>query len=134
MQIVDLLKNPDLVMQVIAGGLSFVSGIAALWWKMSTVATRVHLGHENIRAQLLRFSTVHMGTVRVLTQLSAKLDGREKDILRLEGAFEATRRDQIHLISGLQQAVGSLDAIRRTLQALHPDMVAQAEKHKQGGE
>lgn len=130
MQIVDLLKNPDLVMQVIAGGLSFVSGIAALWWKMSTVATRV----ENIRAQLLRFSTAHMGTVRALMQLSAKLDGREKDILRLEGAFEATRRDQIHLISGLQQAVGSLDAIRRTIQALHPDMVAQAEKHKQGGE
>lgn len=123
MQIADLLKNPELILQVLAGGASFVSGIGALWWKLSKVAARFHLDQENIKSELIRFSAAHVETVRALTQLSTKIDEREKDVIRLEGAFEATRRDQIHLITGLQQAVGSLDAVWRTLQALHPDTV-----------
>lgn len=118
MQIGDLLKNPDLIAQVMAGGLSFGAGIAALWWKLSRVAKQVHLRHEHISAQILKFSTVQMGIVRLMTQLATKLDRREKDILRLEGAFEATRRDQMHLISALQQTIGSFDAVRRTIESL----------------
>jgi len=123
MQIADLLKNPELILQVLAGVGSFVSGIAALWWKLSKMAARFHLDQENIKAELIRFSASHVETSKALVQLATKLDEREKDVIRLEGAFEATRRDQMHLISGLQQAVGSLDAVWRTLQTLHPDSV-----------
>lgn len=123
MQIADLLKNPELALQVIAGGASFVSGIGALWWKLSKLAARFHLDQENIKSELIRFSATHLETSKALVQLATKLDEREKDVIRLEGAFEATRRDQIHLITGMQQAVGSLDAVWRTLQTLHPDAV-----------
>ncbi len=58
-----------------------------------------------------------------LAAFGVKIEGREKDILRLEGAMDATRKDMIQLVSAVQQTSGSLDGLWHTLQILFPSQV-----------
>jgi chromosome segregation ATPase len=123
MQLIELLsKNPQ-IFETLTGLLGLVSAVAALWWKLSKSAARTSLEHEKVKEQLIKFSSQHEETTKALIQLATKLDEREKDVMRLEGAFETQRRDLMHLITGLQQATSSLDAMWRTLQGLFPDTV-----------
>lgn len=115
----ELLKNPEQVNQILAA----LGTIAALWWRVSKAAAKNHLDQENLKTEVIRLSAASVEAVRVITQLATKLDEREKDVIRLEGALEAVRRDQVQIISSLQQAVSSMNAMWRAMDSLHPDAV-----------
>ena len=55
--------------------------------------------------------------------LKTKLEEREKDITRLEGVSDATRKDLMETVKALQAAKAAVDAMWLTLQRLFPDKV-----------
>lgn len=110
--------------------MSILGGVGGtLWW----VTKRVHsfVSNEKLliqaaRAQAEAISTVSQRVDRLAeaaTLLSQSMRQREAETNKIEGQVQAVNTSLMTVIGGLQQAVGSLDAVWRTLQLLHPGVV-----------
>ncbi len=103
--------------------LGFVTTIGTIWWRVAASFTKTQLDIKNLYKHFNSIANVTTDLSRSVTQLSTKLEEREKDIMRLEGALEVERKDMISVITGLQQATSSLNAMWRTLDSLFPDAI-----------
>ena len=107
------------------GGLLFggLGAIWAIWWKFSQSYAKTSMEFASMKKQISKSDSLTLDMTKALVQLATKLDEREKDIAKLEGAMDVQRRDMMEVIKGLQAAVSSLDGMWRTLQTIHPDKV-----------
>ena len=103
--------------------LGFVTTIGTIWWKIAAAFTKTQIDIKNLYKHFNSIATVTGNLSTSVTELSTKLQEREKDIMRLEGAIEVERKDMITVITNLQQTTSSLNALWRTLDNLFPEAI-----------
>lgn len=111
---------------------TIISAVGLLYWRIAKSAARNKAAFRALQKQVATLIEVNRNfgkdnheLSKQLVSITTKLDEREKDINKLEGALEASRKDIVLLVSSLQQTTSSLDAMWRTLQKLFPDQVRQ---------
>jgi seryl-tRNA synthetase len=105
---------------------TIVSGLVAFgvaWWRFSRWVHTLDADREKYGSELNRLTESHCKLTEAITVLSVKLDEREKDTIKLEGAIDSQRKDLVTVITSLQKTSSSLDALWRTMQNLHSDQV-----------
>lgn len=109
---------------------SFMGGLWVLWRKVSKAIDKYTTQVDLMAVEFAKLGEAHKiltstqeKVACALSDLATRLLEREKDISKLEGAMDATRKDMIHLVSAIQQSSGSLDGLWRTLQTLFPNQV-----------
>lgn len=120
-----MIDDPQKLVELLTGVSAALGGVGALWWKITRAFARAGIDIEGMKAGMDKMAHTTLELTKAVVQLSTKLDEREKDIYKLEGSLDGQRKDMLQVISGLQQATGSLDALWRTLQKLYPDKVPQ---------
>lgn len=98
-------------------------GVIAFWWRAAKTAARYEVEFGVLKDAVAKNIGRQEKLVDMVTTLVVKIDEREKDTTRLEGALELQRRDMMEVVKGLHQATSSLDAMWRTLQTMFPDRV-----------
>jgi len=95
----------------------------SMWWKFAVwlKAKEDFQALANEQIKLLLESSKMAGTA--LNTLTLKIEEREKDLIKLEGALEVQRKDMIGVITSLQKTAGSLDALWRTLETISPEKI-----------
>lgn len=106
----------------ITGG-SLLGGVGALWWKISRSSVKTGLLLTTLKDQVEKLTAANVEITKAFSVVSTKLEEREKDIIKLEGVVDSSRKDMIHVVASLQQATSSLDAMWRTLRELFPNQV-----------
>jgi hypothetical protein len=89
--------------------------------EMSEVTTEALL--KEFTKQLGKVALTNEKLAIAVATMSTKLDEREKDILKIEGAVSVTQKNLIDTIGTIKETSGSLSAMWRTLQRLFPDQV-----------
>lgn len=102
---------------------SGVVAFGALWWKFSRWINNKEAFQKETNRLLKEFGATISKLSETHTVMTVKLEEREKDLLKLEGALEVQRKDMIGVITSLQKTAGSLDALWRTMQNVYPDQV-----------
>lgn len=102
---------------------TIIMGFAALIWKVSR-----YFHHNN--ARLSNVATVVKNLAETVTKLDrsivamkTSLERHEKDVLKLEGVSDATRRDLLEVVKTLERTTSKIEAMWLTLQRLFPDKV-----------
>lgn len=93
------------------------------WWKLSRWVRDLETYQSTTTAQLDKVATANLELVKAITAMTIKIEEREKDTLRLEGALEMHRRDMSRINDTLNELGGNIKALWRTLQNLHPTQV-----------
>ena len=118
--------DPDVITQYleIAGVIgSGLVAFGAAWWRFSKWVHSLDGDRERANEQLLKMSESLLKLTEAITVVSVKLDEREEDTIKLEGAMDAQRKDLMSLVAALQKTSSSLDALWRTMQVTHADQV-----------
>lgn len=122
--------DPKDYIEILTALIGLFSAVIFLWWRLSKgigkfVASTEALGdaQKSTNEKLGKLADAYTNLGNSIVRLETKLEEREKDISRLEGALEVGRKDMINVITSLQQCTSSLDAMWRTLQGLFPDKV-----------
>jgi chromosome segregation ATPase len=125
--LVDLVKS---LMETGVAFLGFISALAVIWRKVQKAITTYT---ERIDDMSRRFADVvraqevlsnhQVDLTKALAILAERLEGRERDISKIEGSLDTTRKDMMQLVSAIHQSTSSLDALWRTLQTLFPGQV-----------
>jgi hypothetical protein len=107
-----------------------VSGAAATIWKVSQWSARAEVAdaaRDKAIAELvdkLGGVTTALATLgSAIREMRVGLKIRERDHAKTEGKLEQTQQSLVQVIATLQQASGSLNALWKTLQTLHPERV-----------
>lgn len=93
------------------------------WWKLSRWVRDVETYQKTTTVQLEKVATANLELVKAITAMTVKIEEREKDTLRLEGALEMHRRDMSRINDNLNELGGNIKALWRTLQNIHPTQV-----------
>lgn len=115
---------------------TILGAMGVLWWRIARASFRNKEAFKSLQravGEMIATNKIRDKEItrevhdlsRHLAALTAKLEEREKDINKLEGALDVSRKDIVLLVSSLQQSTSSLDAMWRTLQKLFPDQVPQ---------
>jgi len=102
---------------------SGVAAFGAAWWRFSRWVYDLDSHQDKTNEQLLRLADSNLRLTEAITIMTVKLEEREKDTLKLEGAIELQRKDVKDVISSLQTNTSNLDALWRTLKIVYPDKV-----------
>jgi hypothetical protein len=137
----DTLETIKLISAIVGGLLGVLATAGTVIWRISRNAAKFQARFEGLEAGFLQlsnnisenekktqqyFRTVHAGSQEISKSfmvLSTKLEEREKDSLRMEGAIDETRKNILELTGGIRESKASLDALWLTLQKLFPDKV-----------
>lgn len=125
--LVDLVKS---LMETGVAFLGFISALAVIWRKVQRAITTYTERIDDmsrrfvdvVRAQEV-LSNHQVDLTKALAILAERLEGRERDISKIEGSLDTTRKDMMQLVSAIHQSTSSLDALWRTLQTLFPGQV-----------
>ncbi len=93
------------------------------WWKLSRWVRDVETYQKTTTVQLEKVATANLELVKAITAMTVKIEEREKDTLRLEGALEMHRKDMARINDNLNELSGNIKALWRTLQNIHPAQV-----------
>lgn len=125
--VIELLK---VLFETGASFIAFMSALFVVWRKVkksidhyTTQVDCLAVKFGDIVKAQEKLSEHQEKLTNALTRFGVKIEARERDTIRLEGAMDATRKDMIQLVSAVQQASGSLDGLWRTLQTLFPSQV-----------
>lgn len=123
----------DLAKALMETGVAFIGFVSALFllWRKVTKAIIAYTAHidamsarfEEIVTSQKRLGDHQVDLTKALAILAERLEGRERDITKMEGALDSTRKDMMQLVSVIHQSTSSLDALWRTLQTLFPAQV-----------
>lgn len=119
----DLIQNVSALWAVVAGLGGFASGIFLSIWRVSRY---VALNDERMGKMAHVVGEVTKAADNLskdFISLHHSLQAREKDVLRLEGVAEATRRDLMETTRTLERTTSKIEAMWFTLQKLFPDQV-----------
>lgn len=108
-----------IVATVISGLIAF----GAAWWRFSKWVHTLETDKEQSAEGLKKLVESHLKLTEAITVLTVKLDEREKDTIKLEGAIDAQRKDMVSIITSLHKTSSSLDALWKTMQNLYSDKV-----------
>jgi seryl-tRNA synthetase len=108
-----------IVTTVVSGLIAF----GAAWWRFSRWVHSLEADREKSSGEIGKLIASHVKLTESITILSVKLEEREKDTMKLEGAIDAQRKDMVSVITSLQRTSSSLDALWRTMQNLYSDKV-----------
>lgn len=125
---------------------AFFIFLGTLVWRLSTkVHTLTMMAPEivKLRSQIAHTGKLTREAVDVVAQRvgaleqglaghAAILAEREKSTLKLEGKMEQAHDDMLKVVSSLTQVMGSVDALWRTLERIHPDQIPRRASQKRG--
>lgn len=127
--------------QTIVAVLGLLGSIVVAWWRITAelhrvlgVQTELVSALDRLRAQVtasVKRATERLDTLsrvvatldRDVSTMTALVSEREKDTSRLEGQLEQLGGMVVKQVAAVNSACGSLDAVWRTLQTLHPERV-----------
>jgi hypothetical protein len=118
--------DPEQIQQILEILGTIGTGLIAfggVWWKFSKWLNNKENFQKETNKILKDFGEVIQRLSDTNTVFTVKLEEREKDLMKLEGALEIQRRDMVGVITSLQKTAGSLDALWKTMQSVYPDKV-----------
>jgi len=102
---------------------AWIGALGVAWWKLSRWVRDLETYQSTTSAQVEKMATASLDLAKAITVMSVKLEEREKDTLRLEGALEMHRKDMARINDNLNELSGNIKALWRTLQNIHPAQV-----------
>jgi hypothetical protein len=91
-----------------------VTGALGFWgimWKLTKYFHKNDARIEQLVTIVNKLTTHSERSGREFVALKTMLEAREKDVLRLEGVSDATRKDLLELMKDLRIAVSKIDAL-----------------------
>lgn len=117
------------ILSIVATGLV---GFGGILWKLTKYFHKNDARLASLVAIVNKLTAYTEKASHDFITLKATLDAREKDLLRLEGVSDGTRKDLLTVIKDLQTVVGKIDAMWLTMQRIFPDKVPARASDKKG--
>jgi hypothetical protein len=114
--------TPEQITTGIAVLTFFGSCLAAFWWVTRAIHEAAATQKQLVEAVKTMASQIELLRIDV-TQLKSHAAYRDRTESKHEGRMEQLQSATMKVIGSLQQVSGSLDAVWRTLQRLHPEVV-----------
>lgn len=114
--------DPDWIRVLLQLG-AFLLTAAVFWWRVTRALHRFVATQSQLVAAVAGAQTAIGTLVTAVAKLEAIQTEREKDQAKLEGKVEQTNTTMVRVIATLQQVSGSIDALWRALQRIHPEAI-----------